>query len=74
MLAGCAASGPALRPVLPAPPAHFGEPVAVRPPRAGEDARAYAARERVGRLGANDRLRDDAGFYQDVQRDFGRDR
>jgi hypothetical protein len=72
MLVGCATSGPDVRPVLPAPPAHFGRPVSVRPPVAGEDARAYAAREKAGRLVANGRLRDDESFYGDVQKDFGR--
>ena len=74
MLAGCAGSAPpslATRPVLPAAPAAFGAPVRVREPHAGEDARAYAARERAGRLRANGRLADDAAFYRDVVKSYG---
>lgn len=77
-LAGCATSDTqppdlAARPILPPAPAAFGKPVAVRPPKAGEDARAYAAREIAGRLVANQRLRDDAAFYADVTTRFGAD-
>lgn len=72
-LAGCGEapviSAPA--PVLPTAPTDFGKPVAVKPPKIGEDARAYAARERAARLTANRRLTNDAAFYADVVSKFG---
>ena len=73
-LAGCAeAPGPTMSaPLLPAAPADFGRPVTVRAPRAGEDARAYAAREKAGRLTANHRLTNDDAFYRDVETRFSR--
>lgn len=58
-------------PVLPATPADFGKPVAVKPPQVGEDARAYAARERAGRLTANQRLKNDSAFLVDLKANFG---
>ena len=68
-LAGCGeapvVSAPA--PILPAAPTDFGKPVAVKPPKVGEDARVYAARERAGRLTANARLKNDGAFYADVK-------
>ena len=75
-LAGCAGSPPPVisapqAPVLPSAPADFGKPVAVRPPKVGEDARVYAGRERVGRLTANRRLSNDAAFYRDVTTNLG---
>ena len=72
-LTGCAtAPGPiASAPILPAAPANFGKPVAVRAPKVGEDARVYAARERAGRLTANRRLGDDAAFYSGVVTTLG---
>lgn len=72
-LTGCAATPPVApsAPVLPAAPANFGKPVAVRPPKVGEDARAYAARERAARFTANRRLTDDAAFYSGVVTTLG---
>ncbi len=61
----------AARPILPAAPASFGSPVVVPPAQAGEDARAYAAREKAGRLDANARLGADSAFYADVVRHYG---
>ncbi len=61
----------AARPVLPPAPASFGVPVVVPPAQAGEDARAYAAREKAGRLDANARLGADAAFYADVVQHYG---
>ena len=72
-LAGCA-EGPApvvSAPILPSAPVDFGKPVAVREPSIGDDARAYAARERAGRITANRRLSNDAAFYADVVSKFG---
>jgi hypothetical protein len=72
-LAGCVGD-PApnvTAPILPGAPTDFGKPVAVRAPKVGEDARVYAARERAGRLTANQRLVNDAAFYADVVSKFG---
>ena len=72
--AGCATSVPpapqVIKVYLPPAPADFGRPVDVRPPRIGEDARAFAAREKVGRLTANQRLENDRRFYDSVQKKF----
>ncbi len=57
--------------MLPPAPAAFGAPVAVPPALVGEDARAYAAREKAGRLDANARLGADSAFYADVVQRFG---
>jgi len=57
-------------PLLPSPPAGFGVPVDVDPPKEGEDARAYSARERRGRLINAERLESDRQFYQDVRQAF----
>jgi hypothetical protein len=70
MLQACAGSTPALipatRPVLPAAPAAFGQPVPPPSIARGLDARALAARERAALLQANGRLRDDGTFYNSV--------
>jgi hypothetical protein len=58
------------RVALPAAPVDFGKPVAV--PARTKDARAWAVRARGAIDTANGRLRNDAKFYGDVQRDFGR--
>ena len=72
--AGCQPSAaPPLRPDLPPPPALFGQEVPVPNPGRGQDARLFAAQTRRALLESNERLRDDAAFYHDVQRDFGAD-
>jgi hypothetical protein len=58
------------RVALPTAPVDFGKPVAV--PARTKDARAWAVRARGAIDVANGRLRNDAKFYGDVQRDFGR--
>jgi len=58
------------RVALPTAPVDFGKPVAV--PARTKDARAWAVRARGAIDIANGRLRNDAKFYGDVQRDFGR--
>ena len=70
MLAGCAASVTDRKPILPAPPAGFGEPVAVPVPRAGQDARSVAARAFGALRQANGRLEADRAFYDDVRTRF----
>ena len=72
-LAGCAAAPTPVpsAPILPSAPVDFGKPVPVREPNVGDDARAYAARERAGRITANRRLSNDAAFYADVVSKFG---
>ncbi|MFT4097047.1 MAG: hypothetical protein QM651_07970 [Rhodoblastus sp.] len=49
----------------------FGRPVVVPAPRRGQDARLFAAQTRRALLEANQRLQDDAAFYDDVQQRFG---
>lgn len=71
MLAGCATSSAPSPRFLPAAPSDFGKPVAVPPVKAGDDARAVAARSLAALRQANSRLRDDWAFYADVQRNFG---
>jgi len=58
------------KPTLPAPPAGFGEPVPVPVPRAGQDARAVAARAYGALRQANTRLEADGAFYADVRARF----
>jgi hypothetical protein len=41
--------------------------VAVEPPKQGEDARAYAARERKARIEEGRRLALDRKFYEDLE-------
>jgi hypothetical protein len=45
--------------------------VPVPEPRKGQDARAFAAENRKSVLDANQRLRNDGKFYDEVTRDFG---
>ena len=59
------------RPVLPAPPESFGQPVAIPMPSVGLDARILAARRKAALLEANRRLLDAAAFYQQVIDLFG---
>jgi hypothetical protein len=59
------------RPALPEPPPSFGAVVALPAPVAGQDARAFAAKERAAIVEANSRLRNDRSFYSDVQSKFG---
>lgn len=61
----------AIRPNLPDAPQQFGKPVSIPEPRRGQDARVFAAATRKAALEANQRLRDDAAFYRDVQTNFG---
>lgn len=60
-----------MRPNLPDAPQLFGRPVTIPEPRKGQDARVFAAATRKAALEANQRLRDDAEFYRDVQENFG---
>jgi hypothetical protein len=66
MLAACSVSVTDRKPTLPAAPAGFGEPVPVPVPRAGQDARAVAARAYGALRQANGRLEADRAFYDDV--------
>ena len=58
------------RVALAAAPADFGKPVPI--PARTKDARAWAVRARGAIDVANGRLKNDAKFYGDVRRDFGR--
>jgi hypothetical protein len=58
------------RVALPPAPVDFGKPVPI--PGRTKDARAWAVRARGAIDVANGRLKNDAKFYGDVQRDFGR--
>jgi hypothetical protein len=58
------------RVALPSAPAGFGQPVPI--PARTADARAWAVRARGAIATANGRLANDAKFYSDVQRNFGR--
>lgn len=62
------------KPTLPVAPAGFGEPVPVPVPRAGQDARAVAARAYGALRQANGRLEADRAFYDDVRTRFGEER
>jgi len=57
-------------PSLPPAPSTFGLPVPLPNPHKGQDARAFAAKERAVILEANQRLRNDAAFYSDVVSKF----
>ena len=76
MTATCAACNqsaapPPVRPNIPDAPQLFGRPVPIPEPRKGQNARVFAAATRKAALEANQRLRDDAAFYRDVQEQFG---
>jgi len=47
----------------------FGQPVKLPTPSKGEDARAFAARERAA---LDRRLSNDASFYGDVEKNFSK--
>lgn len=73
-LAACAPSNSAREPLarqLPPAPG-FAQPVAVPEPQPGDSAVSVAARERAGRLAANQRLVGLRRWYEGVRRDYGR--
>lgn len=73
LLTGCATSSPApiiVRPSLPPFPADL-SPVSPVPPRAGVDAREYAARSVSALVEANSRLNRARLFYEDVVTSYG---
>ena len=59
------------RPRLPAPPAEFGKPVDLPPVKKGESIKVFALKNRAAAIEANNRLSNDAAFYDDVLRMFG---
>lgn len=59
-------SAPSTAP-LPPPPNNFGRPVAAPALKAGDDARAYAAKERAARIADEGRLSNDAAYYKALQ-------
>jgi hypothetical protein len=65
-----AAASKEQRVALPPAPVDFGKPVPI--PARTKDARAWAVRARNTIDVANGRLKNDAKFYGDVQRNFGR--
>ena len=72
MLSGCNPSAaPPIRPNLPPASPDFGRPVPVPTPKVGQDARLFAGQNRKAVIEANQRLRNDAAFYRDVQEQFG---
>jgi hypothetical protein len=71
-LAACAPSNSAREPLahqLPPAPG-FAQPVAAPEPQAGDSALAVAARERAGRLAANQRIVALRRWYEGVRRDY----
>jgi len=68
MFSACSTSSPPVvqLPNLPPPPALFGVPVPIPVPVKGQDARAFSAIERASILNANQRLRNDKAFQEDV--------
>ena len=73
LLTGCASGpGPVERPALPVAPADFGLAVQAPRARAGDNAKAFAARTAGALTQANRRLSDDAAFYDDVRAKFSK--
>lgn len=69
LLAGCASPPPPVaRHTLPDPPNKFGEPVPLPKPIKGKPVRTFALQNRLGLIEANQRLSNDAAFYDDVRR------
>ena len=64
-------AAPPIRPNLPPASPDFGRPVPVPTPKVGQDARLFAGQNRKAVIEANQRLRNDAAFYRDVQEQFG---
>jgi hypothetical protein len=71
-LTGCAASGepPTARVLPPAP--DFAKPADVAQPRKGESAVNVAARERAGRIAANNRIKAFRDWYEGVREDYAK--
>lgn len=73
-LASCSASIPPLieKPKLPDAPADFGKPVALPGVKKGESIKVFSLQNRAAAIEANQRLKNDASFYNDVVKDFSR--
>jgi hypothetical protein len=73
LLASCnSPGGQFARPVLPAPPANFGKPVALPVAKKGKSVRVFALQNRLGLIEADQRLIQDKAFQEDVWGSFGR--
>lgn len=71
-LSGCAQSGkPPIARALPDEPA-FVRPVAVADPKPGDALLTIAARERAGRLEANRIIAGIRGWYEDLKREYAK--
>ena len=72
-LVSCASSTPReiVRPTLPPAPENFGKPVTLPKAMSGASLRRFALENRAAAIAANQRLMDDAAFYEDVLSRFG---
>lgn len=59
-----------VRPNLPAPPPTFGKPVDLPSAHNGMSVKRFALENRAAAIQANNRLENDAEFYNDVFREF----
>jgi hypothetical protein len=68
LLTSCAGSTPSVveRPTLPAAPSNFGKPVALPVAKQGKSLRTFALENRAAAIEANNRLVNDASFYESV--------
>jgi hypothetical protein len=73
-LAACSASSNSREPLarqLPEPPA-FAQPVETPTPKKGDSAVGVAARERAGRIAANNRIKAFRDWYEGVREDYAK--
>jgi len=71
LLASCNSSATRLaRPNLPVPPPTFGKPVNLPSAHKGMSVKRFALENRAAAIQANNRLENDAEFYNDVFREF----
>lgn len=73
-LPSCMSSTPRelVKPELPPAPENFGKPVALPKAMSGSSLKRFALENRAAAIAANQRLMDDAAFYNDVLARFSR--
>lgn len=71
LLTSCSASNPvAVKPELPVPPPMFAKPVPMPDVKVGDSVKTFALKNRAALVEANNRLKNDGAFYQDVRDNF----
>lgn len=71
-LGGCSTSSPERIAIILPPPPEYAQPVEVKKPRVGEPLVGIAARERAGRIAANNRLNAFRDWYEGLMENYAK--